>query len=83
MKVALGQMKVIPNQPEKNLETMLKMIEQAKRKKVDLIAFPEMCVGGYLLGDMWDNDDFCKDLMEANEVIRKASDGIAIAFGEV
>ncbi|MBI2129709.1 NAD(+) synthase [Candidatus Woesearchaeota archaeon] len=83
MKIALAQMEVIPNRPDKNLETMIRMIEEAKQKKVDLIAFPEMCIGGYLLGDMWLNDDFCKDLMEYNEEIRKASSGIAIAFGNI
>ena len=83
MKIALAQMEVIPNQPKKNLENMLRMIEEAKEKKADLIAFPEMCIGGYLLGDLWSSDDFCRDLMSYNEDIRNASEGIAIAFGNI
>ncbi|MFT4304415.1 MAG: NAD(+) synthase [Candidatus Woesearchaeota archaeon] len=83
MKIALAQMDVFPGQPKKNLETMLNMIDRAKKEKVDLIAFPEMCVGGYLLGDKWLDDNYCKDLMEFNEELRLASTGIAVAYGNV
>lgn len=83
MKVALAQMEVIAGNPKQNLETMLRMIAQAKQQQVDLIAFPEMCVGGYLVGDKWVEDAFCADLMEFNEVLRKASDGIAITYGNI
>lgn len=89
MKIALGQIEVFPNQPEKNLEQMLVMIEEAKRQGVDLIAFPEMAVGGYLVGDRWLEESFCKDLMRFNEVLQEASKpsqgqpGIAIAYGNV
>jgi len=83
MKIALAQMDVLPGQPRKNLEKMLEMIERAKAEEVDLVAFPEMCIGGYLLGDAWTNEEFCRELMEYGEEIRKASQGIAIAFGNV
>lgn len=83
MKIALAQMEVVPGRPRKNLETMLDMVEQAKQEGVDLIAFPEMCVGGYLVGDKWLGDDFCFSLMEFNETLRKASEGIAIAYGNI
>jgi NAD+ synthase (glutamine-hydrolysing) len=32
------------------------MVEEAKAQSVDLIAFPEMCVSGYLLSDKWQED---------------------------
>ncbi len=83
MKVALAQMEVVPGRPRKNLEAMLRMIEEAKQQHADLVAFPEMCVGGYLLGDKWTLDDFCLGLTEFNEALRKASEGIAIAYGNV
>lgn len=83
MKVALAQMEVKPGAPGKNLEAMLGMIERAKLEGVDLIAFPEMSVGGYLLGDKWLSDDYCEGLMEFNEALRKASDGIAVAYGNI
>ncbi len=83
MKVALAQMEVVPGRPRKNLETMLRMIEQAKREHVDLIAFPEMALAGYLVGDAWLNDAFCRNLMRCNDEILKASHGIAVAYGNV
>ncbi len=78
MKIALAQMEVFPNQPKKNLETMLAMIEQAKKEKVDLIAFPEMCIGGYIVGDRWLEDSFCLNLMGFNEAMLRASRGVYI-----
>ena len=83
MKTALAQMEVVAGKPRQNLETMLRMIDHAKRESVDLVVFPEMCVGGYLVGDKWASDEYCRYLMEGNEEIRKASDGIAIAFGNI
>ena len=83
MRVALAQMNVVANQPERNVDTMLRMIEEAKGDQVDLVAFPEMCIGGYLLADRWLTDDFCLDLMAHHKPVIDASDGIAVAFGNV
>lgn len=84
MKVALGQFDVIPNRPKKNLSKMMRIIDDAKRQRVDLVAFPEMCVGGYFLADKWQEESFCQGLMEYNESLREAStEGIAIAYGNI
>jgi len=83
MKIALAQMEVVPGRPKKNLETMLSMIETAKNNAVDLIAFPELCIGGYLVGDRWLDDSFCLNLMKFNEVLQRSSRGIAIAYGNI
>jgi NAD+ synthase (glutamine-hydrolysing) len=83
MKIALAQLEVIPGNPEKNVENMLLLIEKAKKENVDLIAFPEMCIGGYLLGDKWLSDDYCLNLMSYNEKIRQASKGITVVYGNI
>jgi NAD+ synthase (glutamine-hydrolysing) len=83
MKIALGQIEVIPGKPEINVKKMLSFIEQAKAQQCDIVAFPEMCVSGYLLGDLWLDDEYCRYLMSFNEQIREASDGIAIIYGNV
>ncbi len=82
MRLALAQMDVVPGRPKKTLETMLSMIEEAKAKEADLVAFPEQ-VFGYLLGDLWNHDGFCSGLMRYNEDLAKASHGIAIAYGNI
>jgi NAD+ synthase (glutamine-hydrolysing) len=83
VKIALAQLDVIPNKAEKNLERMLRMVDEAKVQSVDLIAFPEMCIGGYMLSDKWQDDGYCNNLMEYNEVLREASRGISIAYGNI
>ncbi len=89
MKIALAQMEVLPGRVELNVNKMLFLIKQAKKIGVDLIAFPEMCLSGYLLGDKWTEEAFCRDLMHYNEIFRKASEkeeglpGIAIAYGNI
>jgi NAD+ synthase (glutamine-hydrolysing) len=59
------------------------MVEEAKAQSVDLIAFPEMCVSGYLLSDKWQEDGYCNNLIAYNQILREASKGIAIAYGNV
>ncbi len=83
MNIALAQMDVVPGRPKKNIEAMLEMILLAKENRADLVAFPEMCVGGYLVGDKWTSDAFCDNLMEFDAIIREASKGIAVAYGNI
>jgi NAD+ synthase (glutamine-hydrolysing) len=83
MKIALAQMEVKPNQPGKNLEKMLEMIGKAKEEKVDLIAFPELCISGYLVGDRFTDEAYCSELMKYNDLLKDASDGIAIVYGNI
>jgi NAD+ synthase (glutamine-hydrolysing) len=83
VKVALAQVDVVPNRPVKNVERMLDMVARAKEASVDLIVFPEMCIGGYLLSDRWRDANYCRNLMEYNEALREASSEIAIAYGNI
>jgi NAD+ synthase (glutamine-hydrolysing) len=85
MKIALGQMRVMPGKPQGNVDTMLRLIKEAKSEKADLIAFPELCVSWYLIGDMWNNDRFCYDMMDYNAIIRQASldETIVVVWGNV
>jgi NAD+ synthase (glutamine-hydrolysing) len=76
-------MDVVPGKPEHNVKKMLDMISRAKDKSADLIAFPELCISGYLISDKWYDDAFCHDMMAYNDVIRDASQGISIAYGNI
>ena len=58
MTIALAQMDVIPGEPRVNVDKMISMIKEARQKQVDMICFPEMCIGGYLLGDKFLEDNF-------------------------
>lgn len=83
IKIALGQMEVLPARPSENAKTMLKMIEEAKEKGASLIIFPEMSISGYLIGDLWEEMSFLKDCQFWGEKIIEASKGIGILFGNI
>jgi NAD+ synthase (glutamine-hydrolysing) len=83
MKLALGQIRVISGDPVKNYETMRQYINKAVDYGCSLIAFPEMCVGGYLLGDRWTDETWCDYLMAFNEKIKDLSENIAVIYGNV
>ncbi len=83
IKFAISQMEVIAGHPDINVDKILKETELAKKRKIDMILFPEMAVPGYLLGDEWENDSFVMDLMEYNQKILEASKDIAIVWGNV
>lgn len=83
LRVGLGQINVIPGRPARNVKRMLEVIAQARARDLDVVAFPEMCVGGYLLGDRWLEDEFCADLMEYNDDLRRAAEDIVLIYGNV
>jgi predicted amidohydrolase len=46
MKTALVQMKVVAGDIAGNLEKMVTQIRGAIKDEADIVAFPELCVGG-------------------------------------
>lgn len=76
-------MNVLAGQMSLNVNKMLDMIGKAKKEKADLIVFPELCVTGYLLADKWMDQNFVETALSYNEVLKKASEGIGIIWGNV
>lgn len=64
MKIAMCQMEVIPANPAVNFETMKRFIIDAYAKNAEMVVFPELCISGYLIGDMWEEDAFVKDCFD-------------------
>lgn len=83
MKIALGQMEVIPGRPDLNTRTMLEMIAEARQKNAQMIIFPEMAIPGYFLGDTWEQRAFLNDCEECGHRIMEASTEICVLFGNV
>jgi NAD+ synthase (glutamine-hydrolysing) len=83
LNIALGQIEVRPNRVDLNIKKILDNIKRAQDNQIDLLVFPEMALGGYLLADRWLNDNFCQELMDYNELIREASSQIAVAYGNI
>lgn len=83
MKIALGQMEVIPGRPDINTRAMLDMITEARKNQAQIVVFPEMAVPGYLLGDTWEQKAFIRDCEEHGRKIVEASSDICVLFGNV
>lgn len=83
LKIALAQMKVIPGHPDKNTGNILQMVAKAKEQQANLVIFPEMAIPGYFLGDTWEQPAFLQDCEEYGRDVIRASEGIAIMFGNI
>ena len=81
--VALAQMEVRAGRPDLNVESMLGFIGRARAAGAAIVAFPEMCIPGYILGDAWEIDALVEDFEGWSDAIRDASRGIAVVFGNV
>ena len=76
-------MEVRAGRPDLNVESMLRFIERAREAQAAIVAFPEMCIPGYILGDAWEIDALVEDYESWSTAIRDASRGIAVVFGNV
>ena len=76
-------MEVRAGRPDLNVESMLGFVERAREAGVAIVAFPEMCIPGYILGDAWELDALVEDYEGWSDAIRDASRGIAVVFGNV
>lgn len=83
IKIACGQMEVIPANPAANTKSMLSLITEAKKQDVDILLFPEMSIPGYLLGDLWEQESFLYDCEAYGKEVIAASEGITVIFGNV
>ena len=81
--IALIQMDVKPARPDLNVDRMLRYIDRAREAGADLVVFSELCISGYILGDLWEVDALVKDFAAYSDTIRKASQDIVVLFGNV
>jgi NAD+ synthase (glutamine-hydrolysing) len=83
MRICLAQMDVQAGYPEANATRMLGVVAQAREAGCQLVVFPELAISGYFIGDEWDRPSFLRACEAAGDQIRAASQGIAVAFGNV
>src|SRR3989339_1795040 len=83
LKLGISQMPVVVGRPDLNVQYILKEVAEAKENGVDIIIFPELCVTGYVIGDMFEREDFIRDankLCDAG-LIEASRDGITVIVG--
>ncbi|OGF25940.1 NAD(+) synthase [Candidatus Falkowbacteria bacterium RIFOXYB2_FULL_47_14] len=83
LKIALCQMPVLPGRPDLNTAYIIKEIRAAAAANADIVVFPEMCVTGYLLGDLFENEAFIREAADRNEEIRRAAKGLTAIWGNI
>jgi len=84
-KVSLCQMPVIPGRPDLNADYMIREMALAVDRGVEVIIFPEMCVPGYIIGDLYEDQSFVMDVVRWNDYIREATFDlpITVIFGSL
>ena len=77
------QMQVFPKQVEKNALWMIDEIKRAEKGNIEIVAFPELSLSGYFLGDLWQQKDFLQECDYWKEkIIASTKDyNLIVAFG--
>lgn len=83
IKIICGQMEIIPGRPDLNYQKISNIIGQAKEKKADILLLPEMCLPGYLIGDLWEQQTFLDDCTYYAQQIAAQAENLCIIFGSV
>ena len=85
IRIAFGQIQVHPGEPATNFQSMMHAIDYAKAVSTDILIFPELCLSGYMVGDLWDQVPFINDcLYYGNEIVKAtASTNLTIIFGNI
>ncbi len=83
IRIASAQMDVIPGQVRINWSTMEREILHARETHVQVLVFPELCLSGYMIGDLWDQDAFLRECETYGDKVIRASRGMTIVFGNV
>ena len=81
IRITLAQINSTVGDLSGNLRKICDAIDQAKEKKVDLIAFPEMAITGYPPEDLILKQYFINDNLKALRKIVQRSSGIAVVVG--
>lgn len=82
LKISLNQMPVIPGRPDINTKYIIKSIHEAVLDNVDILIFPEMCISGYVIGDMFEDECFVQEIDRRNrQIIKAVPAGLTVIFG--
>lgn len=81
--IALVQMEVLPGRPDRNVARMLEHMARAREAGAEIVVFSEMCIPGYIIGDLWEVDALVEDFAGCSEEIVVASEALTVLFGNV
>lgn len=82
MKIALAQIAITAGQLADNF-TKIRNVYEKFADSCDLIAFPEMALPGYLIGDTWEQNAFLRQCERYSSELAKLSGRCVLVFGNV
>lgn len=83
IKIICGQLEIIPGRPDLNYKKILQAMDEARSRRADILLLPEMCLPGYLIGDLWEQQSFLDDCEYYAQQIIAASSSLCVMFGSV
>ena len=83
MKIALAQIAPISGDLDGNFKRIVEKIEWAQNEKADLVVFPEMCLTGYCILDLVEDDSFIEKNRKLLDEIAKKCQSTAAVVGFV
>ena len=83
IKIRTAQLAAVPSHIRKNLKQIEKEAALARAEGAHILVLPEMCLTGYLIGDLWDQNAFLKECERANEKVAALSKGLTIVWGSL
>lgn len=76
-------MEVTPGRPDVNYNKILQAMDEARAQGAHILLLPEMCLPGYLIGDLWEQQTFLDDCEYYAQQIVSASQDLCVMFGSV
>jgi NAD+ synthase (glutamine-hydrolysing) len=81
MRIALAQLNYRIGDFKSNIDRMVRMVDQAKSQRADLVIFAELSICGYPPRDFLDFEDFIRRCREAVDAVAIHCQGIAAIVG--
>lgn len=81
IRIATAQLDVIPGNIRENWNRIDREIAWARSQGADMLVLPEMCLTGYLIGDLWDQNAFLRECESYNRKIAAAARDLIIVWG--
>ena len=81
LRIVTAQPEIIPGNIRANWALLREEIEAARALRADILVLPEMCLTGYLIGDLWDQTAFLRECETYNRRIAEAARGLVIVWG--
>jgi NAD+ synthase (glutamine-hydrolysing) len=83
LKIAMGQMQVYPGDPLRNFKTIQAYYKEALAASADILVLPELCLSGYLIGDLFEDISYLKECQQLGIQLAELATTTTILFGNI